>query len=87
MRRRLSLARDDDADVRDGQGGVRLALGGPAVGDVDALRGIAANVRRTAGGCSLDEVAALFQSLFPLVEHAVGGGTRQSANTTTHTGV
>lgn len=68
----LSLARDDDADVSDGQGGVRLALGCPTVGDVDALRGISANVCWTPRGCSLDEVATLFQSLFPLIEHAVG---------------
>lgn len=72
MRRRLSLARDNDADVGDGQGGVRLALGRPAVGDVDALRGITADVSRTAAGCGLDYVAALLQSLLPLVQHAAG---------------
>lgn len=77
---RLSLARDDDADVGDGQGGVRLALGRPSVGDVDALGGIAADVGWTTGGCGLDEVAALLQSLLPLIQRAVGGGrTQQSA--------
>lgn len=76
---RLSLARDDDADVGDGQGGVQLALRCPAVGDVDALGGIAADVGWTTGGCGLDEVAALLQSLLPLIQHAVGEGGQNTA--------
>lgn len=77
VRRRLSLARDNDADVGDGQGGVRLALGRPPIGDVDALGGIATDVSRAAAGCGLDYVAALLQSLLPLVQHAAG--MRQNA--------
>lgn len=87
MRRRLSFTRDDDADVRHGQGGVRLALRRPAVGDVDALGGIAADVGRSSGGSGLDEVAALLQPLLPLVQHAVEGGggrARQSAKQNSH---
>lgn len=72
VRRCLALARDDDAHVSDGQRGVHLALRGPAVRDVDALRGVAADVGRPAGGRGLDEVAALLQPLLPLVKHAVG---------------
>lgn len=64
---RLSLARDDDADVSDGQGSVRLALRRPAVGDIYALGGIATDVGWTTGGCGLNEVAALLQSLLPLI--------------------
>ena len=63
----LSLARDDDADVSDGQGSVGLALRCSAVGDIDALRGIATDVGWTTIGCGLNEVAALFQSLLPLI--------------------
>lgn len=37
MRGRLTLARDDDADVSDSQSGVLLALRRPPVGDIDAL--------------------------------------------------
>lgn len=44
VRGRLSLARDDDADVGNSQRSVWLALSCPAVGDVDALGGIAADV-------------------------------------------
>lgn len=88
----LSFARDDDADVGDGQGSVWLALGCPAVGDVDALGGIAADVGWTTRGCGLDEVAALLQSLLPLIQHAVcvwggrGGGSEDSSqpNKTPH---
>lgn len=88
MRRRLPLARHDDADVGDGQGGVRLALGRPPVGDVDALGGIAANVGRAAGGRGLDEVAALLQSLLPLKQHAEGrrGGGRRRLSAQSSTG-
>lgn len=68
----LSLARDDDADVGDGQSRVWLALRRPAVGDVDALGGIATDVCWTTRGCGLDEVAALLQSLLPLIKHTVG---------------
>lgn len=71
MRGRLSLARNNDADVGDGQCGVGLALGRPAVGDVDALGGVAADVGWATGGCSLDYVAALLQSLLPLIQDAV----------------
>lgn len=67
---RLSLAGDDDADVGDGQGAVRLALGRPPVRDVDALRGVAADVGGPAGRRGLDELAALLQTLLPLVQHA-----------------
>lgn len=85
MRGSLALARDDDADVRDGEGGVRLALRRPSVGDVDALGGIAADVGWTTGGCGLDEVTALLQPLLPLIQHAAGGGTtQQSAKHITH---
>lgn len=44
VRGHLPLARNDDADISDSQGGVRLALGCTAVGDVDALRGGTADV-------------------------------------------
>ena len=37
VRRRLPLAGDDDAHIRDSQRSVGLALGCAAVGDVDAL--------------------------------------------------
>lgn len=72
VRGRLSLARDDDADVGDSQGGVWLALRCPAVGDVNALGGVAADVGWTTGGRGLDELAALHQPLLPLIQHAVG---------------
>lgn len=55
----LSLARDDDADVGDSQGGVGLALGRLAIGDIDALGRIPADVGWTTAGCGLYEVAAL----------------------------
>lgn len=73
---RLAFAGNDDADVSDGQGGVRLALWRPAVRDVDTLGGIAADVGRTARGCGLDEVAALLQPLLPLIQHTVDGTRR-----------
>lgn len=73
VRGRLPLAGDDDADVSDRQGGVRLALRSPPVGDVDALGGIAADVGGATGGRGLDEVAALLQPLLPLIQHTVGG--------------
>lgn len=72
MGRRLALAGDDDTDVGDGQRGVHLALRGPAVCDVDALGGVAADVGRPPRGRGLDEVATLLQPLLPLVQHAVG---------------
>ena len=82
MRRGLPLGRHDDADVGDGQGGVRLAVGGAAVRHVDALRRGAADVGRPAVGRGLDEVAARLQTLLPLVQHpGVGGGGRTHART------
>lgn len=80
MRGRLTLARDDDADVSDSQSGVLLALRRPPVGDIDALWGITADVGRTARGCGLDEVAALLQSLLPLIQHTVGGGQQNTTS-------
>lgn len=77
VRRRLALAGNDDTDVGDGQCGVRLALRGPSVCDVDALGGVAADVGRPPRGRGLDEVAALLQTLLPLVQHA--GGTASVA--------
>lgn len=71
---RLPFAGDDDADVGDGEGGVGLALGRPSVGDVDALRGIAADVGRTTRGGGLDEMAALFQPFLPFIQHPAGPG-------------
>lgn len=80
VRRRFSLAWNNDADVGDSQGGVRLALRRPSVGDIDALGGVATDVGWATEGCGLDEVAALLQPLLPLVQHTEGGGTtRQSA--------
>ena len=73
MRGRLPLTRDDDAYVGDGQGGVRLALGCSTVGDVDALGGVTTDVGWATGGCGLDEVAALLQTLLPLIQHTAGG--------------
>lgn len=72
VRRHLPFARQDDADVGDGQGGVRLALRRPAVRDVDPLGGVAADVGRAAGRRGLDELAARHQALLPLVQHAEG---------------
>lgn len=59
MRRRLSLAGDDDADVGDSQSSVWLTLWCPAVGNIDALGRVAADVGWTTAGCGLDEVTAL----------------------------
>ena len=73
MRRRLAFAGDDDADVGDGEGRVGLALRCPTVGDVDALRGVAADVGWPTRGRGLDEMAALFQPFLPLIQHSVGG--------------
>lgn len=44
VRRRLSLARYNDTDIGDSQGGVRLALRRAPVRDIDALGGRAADV-------------------------------------------
>lgn len=76
----LSFARDNDADIGDGEGGVWLTLWRPAIGDVDSLRRVAADVGRAAGGCALDEVASLLQPLLPLIQYAGGVEERQSAN-------
>lgn len=51
---------------------MHLALRGPTVRDVDTLGGVAADVGRPPRGSGLDEVAALLQTLLPLVQHAVG---------------
>lgn len=72
VRRRLAFARDDDADVGDGQGGVRLAVRRSAVRDVDSLGGVAADVGGTTSGRGLDEVAALLQPLLPLIQDSAG---------------
>lgn len=77
----LPFARDDDADVCDGQGGVRLALGSPAVGDVDALGGITTDVGWATRRCGLDKVAALLQTLLPLIQHTTGGSTAMWSTT------
>lgn len=77
---RLPFAGDDDAEVGDSEGGVGLALGRPAVRDVDALRGVAADVGWTAGGRGLDEVAALLQTFLPLVQHPGGPGGETSVS-------
>ena len=69
VRRRLALGRDDDADVGDGQRGVRLPLDGAAVRDIDSLGRGAADVGGAAVGRGLDEVAAWLQPLLPLVQH------------------
>lgn len=65
----LPLAWDDDANISDGQRGVGLALRGPAVGDVDALGGRAADVGRPTRGRGLDDVTSGLQLLLPLVEN------------------
>lgn len=44
VRGHLPLARNDNTDIGDSQGGVGLALRRTAVGDVDALRGGTADV-------------------------------------------
>jgi len=86
VRRRLALGRHDDADVGDGQRGVRLALGGgAAVRDVDALRRRAADVGRPAVGRGLDEVAARLQTLLPLVQHPGDAHTDTHTDTHRHT--
>lgn len=69
----LPFARDDNADVGDGEGGVGLALSGPAVGDVDALGGIAADVGWASRGGGLDEMTALLQPFLPFIQHSVEG--------------
>lgn len=74
MWRRLPFAGDNDADVRDGQGSVGLALRSAAVGDVNALGGVPADVGRASEGRGLDEVAALLQPLLPLKQHPMAGG-------------
>lgn len=79
---RLSLAWDDDTDVGDSQGSVGLTLGSPAVGDVDALRGGAADVGWTTAGRGLDEVTALLQPLLPLIQHP---GRESRAASQSHT--
>lgn len=71
---RLPFARDDNADVRDSEGRVGLALSCPAVGDVDALGGIAADVGWASRGGGLDEMTALLQPFLPFIQHSVEGG-------------
>lgn len=69
MRGHLPLARDDDANISDGQRRVGLALRGPAVGDVDALGGRAADIGRSTRGSCLDDVTSGLQLLLPLIEN------------------
>lgn len=73
VRGHLPLARDDDANIGYGQRRVGLALRSPAVGDVDALGGRAADICRPTRGCGLDDVTSGLQLLLPLVENP---GTR-----------
>lgn len=85
MGRCLSLARDDDADVSDGQSSMRLDLRSSAVGDINALGGIATNIGWTTRGCGLDEVATVLESLLPFIQHAGRGGKYGSQpNKTSH---
>lgn len=69
MRGHLPLARDDDANISDGQRRVGLALWGAAVGDVDALGGRAADIGRPTRGRRLDNVTSGLQLLLPLVQN------------------
>lgn len=73
MRRRLSLAGDDDADVRHRQGILRLDGLRSAERDEDALRGGGAvvDVSAAAVRSDLDDLAALNQTLLPLIQHPV----------------
>lgn len=79
MRRRLALAGDNDADVGHSQGVLRLDGLRSAKGDEDALRGGGAvvDVGAATERCGLDDLAALDQTLFALVEDADGGKTSQ----------
>lgn len=71
MRWRLALAGDDDADVRHCQGVLRLDGRRSAKGDEDALRGGGAvvDVGAAAVRRGLDDLAALDQTLFTLIQH------------------
>lgn len=75
MRGHLPLARDDDANISNGQRRVGLALRGPAVGDVDALGGRAADIGRPTRGRCLDDVTSGLQLLLPLIENT--GNTKR----------
>lgn len=67
---------------------MHLILRGSTVCDVDALRGVATDVGRPPRGRGLDEMAALLQTLLPLVQYTVGqavvagggGGERDKEN-------
>lgn len=71
MWRRLALAGDNDADVRNCQGVLRLDGRRSAESDEDALRGGGAvvDVGAAAVRCGLDDLAALDQSLLPFIQH------------------
>lgn len=70
----LSLAWDDDADVSDGQSSMWLDLRCPAVGDINALGGIATDISWTTRRCGLDELATVLESLLPFIQHTGRGG-------------
>lgn len=72
VRWRLALAGDDDADVRHRQRVLRLDRWRSTEGDEDALRGGRAvvDVGAAAVRRGLDDLAALDQTVFTLIQHA-----------------
>lgn len=72
VRWRLALAGDDDTDVRHRQGILRLDRRCSTEGDEDALRGGRAvvDIGTAAVRRGLDDLAALDQTVFTLIQHA-----------------
>lgn len=67
----LAFVRDNNANIRDCQGVLRLDWGCSAQSDEDALCGAVVHVGTAAIRCSLDDLTALDQTLLPLIQHPV----------------